>query len=199
MPESLRQLARGAVFYVLTMLIFSPLLMTVATWWKTPESRPAPIQTAPMSQPQPITTPDPNLPVLIDLSGVYRMIHADLRIHDGDHSEISKGKLVLRKLPDERYVLLEAKTVRGSGTFSDAHVYSHTRDHERRSRVILSRHSNDWVAWDGALLTKQTLGANFQETTRWRYEPLGFSEKYLDRGIVEAERIYRVRVERGLE
>lgn len=199
MPESLRQIARGAVFYLLTMLIFSPFLMSMAKWWNTREPQPAPVQAVHKPKLERIYKPDPTLNLPIDLSGVYRLIQADHHSHGGKRSEISKGKLVLRKLSDGRYVVLEAKTVRGSGTLSHASVYSPARDHEGRGRVILARYGNDWIAWDGALLTRQILGANFKETTKWWYEPQGFSEKYLDRGIVEAERIYRVRVERGLE
>ncbi|MDP2828790.1 MAG: J domain-containing protein [Sulfuricellaceae bacterium] len=203
MPESLRQLARGAVFYVLTMLIFSPLLMTVATWWKTPESRPAPSQHI-IHTPQPkptspsIVSAPHRLPEMPDLSGVYRLVKSDFRFEDGEPVVHSKGKLEIRRMRANTYLLLEAKTIQSVGTSGRAYVYHIRPGRYAFDKLQLHRNSRNWAVLEGDQLVKHEPGTNYRETTWWRQVPEGYSEKYLDRGIKEAEWGYKVRVERGV-
>lgn len=201
MPEGLRQLARGAVFYVLTMLIFSPFLITVAAWWKAPEPQPVSRTILHTHQSSPLAPSRlaAALRQLPDLSGVYRLVGSDNHGLGPSPREYDKGKLVIRKLNEDAYVVLEAVTVRGAGTFGRGHAYRIYPDGAEPGKVTLAGRSGSRFIGDTERLVQHAQGANFKETLWWKREPAGFKDKYLDRGIEQAEWRYRVRVERGLE
>ena len=194
MPESLRQLARGAVFYLLTLLIFTPFLMTVAAWWKSPEPRPVTARSIQTQQARPvIATIQPGTDIR-DVSGVYWLARSEFRHADGDRTEFHKGKLVLRKLPDNRYVLIMAKSVRGTGILADAYVCDAYPAHKEGSDIILTRDPHVWATINGEQLTLHGLEAKVHEVTHWRRHLIGFTDKDLDQGIEAAERMFRAKV-----
>lgn len=200
---SLGSIARSMAFTAFTMLIvmiLSSALTALSAWWHAPETRTtsthALLQT-PM--PKPVSPGPLHETELPGLSGVYRLVDSDNHGIGPSPSEHSKGKLVIRKLNENTYVVLEAVTIRGSRTFGYGHVYSIVPNTTEPGRVMLVSNHHSWIIGDADQLVKHDQGANYKETLWWKREPAGFSEKYLDRGIEQAELSYRVRVERGLE
>jgi hypothetical protein len=201
--DGLRQTIRGAFVYQAAFLIVVPLLASLSMLWAepaTPINRPIkpgvqhPTGTAAHSLDAVAT--QTNMP---DLAGTYRLIDSNLEHYGSPKPTLNKGKLVIRKLHDNVYVVLEAKTLNRVGTFGYGYVYRAQPSSTESGKVVLSRSIHDFVTSDGTLLEKIQMGINFWETTKWQRETQGFSEKYLDRGIAEAEQYYKLRVERGLE
>lgn len=201
--EGLRQAIRGAFVYHALFLVVVPLLASLSMLWPATAT---PINTPikPDVQHQSVTpaqSPDAaatqnNMP---DLTGTYRLIDSNLEHYGSPKPTISKGKLVIRKLREDAYIVLEAKTLRQSKTFGQGHIYHVQANPDQPGKVRMSRTIHDYADGDGIYLDKTRTGLNFWETTRWQRAPRGFSEKHLDRGIAEAERDYQVRVEHGLE
>jgi hypothetical protein len=201
--DGLRRAIRGAFVYQALFLVVVPLLASLAMLWPAPAT---PINTPIKSGVQhPAGTsahsPDAaetqaNMP---DLAGTYRLIDSNLEHYGSPKPTLNKGKLVIRKLRDNAYVVLEAKTLNQVGTFGHGYVYRAHPSSTESGKVVLSRSMHDFATSDGIHLEKTQLGINFLETTKWRREAQGFSEKFLDRGIAEAEQYYKLRVERGLE
>lgn len=201
--EGLRRAIRGAFVYQALFLIVVPLLASLAMIWPAPAT---PIRTPikagiqnpadPAASGTVIETTRTSMP---DLPGTYRLIDSNLEHYGSPKPTISKGKLVIRKLREDAYIVLEAKTLRQSKTFGQGHVYHVQPNPDQPGKVRISRSTHDYATGDGTELEKTETGSNFWETTRWQRAPQGYSEKYLDRGIAEAERYYQVRVQHGLE
>ena len=201
--DEFRRAIRGAFVYHVLFLVVMPLLASLSMLWPATAT---PINTSikPDVQHQAETpaqrtgaaTTQNNMP---DLTGTYRLIDSNLEHYGSPKPTISKGKLVIRKLREDAYIVLEAKTLRQSKTFGQGHVYHVQANPDQPGKVRLSRTIHDYADGDGIYLDKTRTGLNFWETTRWQRAPQGYSEKYLDRGIAEAERDYQVRVEHGLE
>ena len=201
--DGLRQAIRGAFIYHAVFLIVVPLLASLAMLWVVPAT---PINTPIKPGVQHPTGTSAHSPAaattqtsLPDLTGTYRLIDSNLGHYGSPKPTLNKGKLVIRKLRDNVYVVLEAKTLNQVGTFGYGYVYRAQPSSTESGKVLLSRSIHDFATSDGTHLEKTQLGINFWETTKWRREAQGFSEKYLDRGIAEAEQYYKLRVERGLE
>jgi hypothetical protein len=201
--DGLRRAIRGAFVYHALFLIVVPLLASLTMLWPAPAT---PINTpfkpdvkhpagTPAQSPDAAATRT-NMP---DLAGTYRLIESNLEHYGSPKPTINKGKLVIRKLRDNAYIVLEAKTLRQVSTFGHGYVYRAHPSSTESGKVVLSRNIHDFATSDGTHLEKTQLGINAWETTKWRREAQGFSEKYLDRGIAEAEQYYKLRVERGLE
>ena len=201
--EEFRQAIRCAFVYHALFIVVVPLLASLSMLWPATAT---PINTPikPYVQRQsgtPSLSPDAaatqnNMP---DLTGTYRLIDSNLEHYGSPKPTISKGKLVIRKLSEDAYIVLEAKTLRQSKTFGQGHVYHVAPNPDQPGKVRLSRTIHDYADGDGIHLAKTKIGLNFRENTHWLRAPNGYSEKYLDRGIAEAERNYQVRVEHGLE
>lgn len=201
--DGLRRAIRGAFVYQAVFLIVVPLLASLAMIWPAPAT---PIRTpmkagvqnqAVPAAPGPLTeTTRTSMP---DLTGTWRLIDSNLEHYGSPKPTISKGKLVIRKLREDAYIVLEAKTLRQSKTFGQGHVYHVQPNPDQPGKVRINRSTHDYATGDGIHLEKTKTGSNFWETTRWQRAPQGYSEKYLDRGIAEAERYYQVRVQHGLE
>lgn len=201
--DELRRVIRGAFIYHALFLIVVPLLASLAMIWPAPAT---PIRTpikasiqnpAEPAVPGPVTeTTRTSMP---DLTGTYRLIDSNLEHYGSPKPTISKGKLIIRKLREDAYIVLEAKTLRQNKTFGQGHVYQARIAPDQPGKVKLSRRGHDYAYGDGTYLEKTKVGSNFWETTRWQRAPQGYSEKYLDRGIAEAERYYQVRVQHRLE
>ncbi|MBU1665834.1 MAG: J domain-containing protein [Gammaproteobacteria bacterium] len=201
--DGLRQAIRGAFIYHALFLIVMPLLASLAMLWPaTATSINTPIKPD-VQQPAGTSAHSPDVVVtqvsMPDLTGTYRLIDSDLEHYGSPKPTISKGKLVIRKLREDAYIVLEAKTLRQSKTFGQGHVYHVQANPDQPGKVRIIRSTHDYATGDGIHLEKTKTGLNFWETTRWQRAPQGYSEKYLDRGIAEAERYYQVRVEHGLE
>lgn len=201
--DGLRQAIRGAFVYHALFLVVVPLLASLSMLWPataTPTNTPikpdVQHQSGTPSQSPAAAVTQSNMP---DLTGTYRLIDSNLEHYGSPKPTISKGKLVIRKLREDAYIVLEAKTLRQSNTFGQGHVYHVQANPDQPGKVRLSRTIHDYADGDGIYLDKTRTGLNFWETTRWQRAPQGYSEKYLDRGIAEAERDYQVRVEHGLE
>lgn len=201
--DGLRRAIRGAFVYHALFLVVVPLLASLSMLWPATAT---PINTPikPDVQHQsgtPAQSPDAAATQsnISDLTGTYRLIDSNLEHYGSPKPTISKGKLVIRKLREDVYIVLEAKTLRQSKTFGQGHVYHVQANPDQPGKVRLSRTIHDYADGDGIYLDKTRTGSNFWETTRWQRAPQGYSEKYLDRGIAEAERDYQVRVEHGLE
>jgi hypothetical protein len=201
--DGLRQAIRGAFVYQALFLIVVPLLASLTMLWPAPAT---PINTPikpGVQLPAGTSAHNPDAAAtrtsMPDLAGTYRLIDSDLEHYGSPKPTLNKGKLVIRKLRDNTYVVLEAKTLNQVGTFGYGYVYRAHPDSGESGKVVLSRSIHDFATSDGTHLEKTQLGINSWETTKWRREAHGFSEKYLDRGIAEAEQYYKLRVERGLE
>jgi hypothetical protein len=201
--EGLRQAIRGAFVYHALFLIVVPMLASLAMFWATPA---APIKPQPGSaslhQTRAVATPprpaagQTGLP---DLSGTWRLIDSNLEHYGSPKPRLNKGKLVIRKLRDNVYLVLEATTRNQSGTFGYGHVFHARPSDDKPGKVVLSRSRYHYASSDGTYLEMTHSGSNFWSTTKWQRADSHFSEKYLDRGIKEAERYYQVHVEHGLE
>ena len=201
--DELRRVIRGAFIYHALFLIVVPLLASLAMIWpapatlvRTPNKPGIQHQTGNSAQIPVTGTTRAGMP---DLTGTYRLIESNLEHYGSPKPTISKGKLVIRKLREDAYIVLEAKTLRQSKTFSQGHVYRVQPNPDQPDKVRIRRSTHDYATGDGIHLEKNETGLNFWETTRWQRAPHGYSEKYLDRGIAEAERYYQVRVQHGLE
>ena len=201
--DGLRRAIRGVFVYQALFLIVVPLLASLAMIWPAP-AKPinTPIKPG-IQQPANSSAQNPDeaetQTSMPDLAGTYRLIDSNLEHYGSPKPTLNKGKLVIRRLRDNVYVVLEAKTLNQVGTFGDGYAYRAHPSSTEPGKVLLSRSIHDFATSDGIHLEKTQLGINFWETTKWRREAQGFSEKYLDRGIAEAERSYKLRVERGLE
>lgn len=201
--EGLRRVIRGAFVYQALFLIVVPLLASLAMIWPAPAT---PINTPIKAGIQNPAKPAVSTPVtessrtgMPDLTGTYLLIDSNLEHYGSPKPTISKGKLVIRKLREDAYIVLEAKTLRQSKTFGQGHVYHVQPNPDQPGKVRINRSTYDYATGDGIHLEKTKTGSNFWETMRWQRAPQGYSEKYLDRGIAEAERYYQVRVQHGLE
>lgn len=200
--DGLRRAIRGAFVYHALFLIVVPLLASLASLamlWPAPAT---PIRMpikADVQQPTNASDAAAAQASIPDLTGSYRLIDSNLEHYGSPKPSLNKGKLVIRKLRDNVYVVLEAKTLNQVGTFGYGYVYRAHPSADESGKVVLSRSIHDFATSDGTQLEITHLGINSWETTKWRREAQGFSEKYLDRGIAEAERSYKLRVERGLE
>ncbi len=201
--DGLRRAIRGAFVYQALFLIVVPLLASLAMIWPAPAT---PIRTPikagiqnPAYPAAPGTVIESSRTGMPDLTGTYLLIDSNLEHYGSPKPTISKGKLVIRKLREDAYIVLEAKTLRQSKTFGQGHVYHVQPNPDQPGKVRINRSTYDYATGDGIHLEKTKTGSNFWETTRWQRGPQGYSEKYLDRGIAEAERYYQVRVQHGLE
>jgi hypothetical protein len=195
----LREVVRGAFVFLGVMVIGVPLLASITALWELPPW-PTAQQTANRhaAKPMPGAFAKPLVQVQSrDPSGTYRLVKGDYTLDDGESIVHSKGKLVVRKLRKDAYILLEAKTFPSAGTRGDAHIYHVQPGKFGFDKVELRDNNQKWAVLDGDQLVKRIQGANFEETTWWQRVPEGYSEKYLDRGIKEAERIYKLRLARG--
>jgi curved DNA-binding protein CbpA len=197
----LREVVRGAFVFMGVMVIGVPLLASITTLWEVP-AWPTIQQTVHRHAAKP--TPEAFAKPLIqiqsrDPSGTYRMVKSDYKLDDGESIVHSKGKLVIRKLRKDAYILLEAKTFPAAGTHhGDAHIYHVQPGKFGFDKVELRNNNQKWALLEGDQLVRRIHGANFEETTWWQRMPEGYSEKYLDRGIKEAERVYKLRLARGV-
>ncbi|MDP2833125.1 MAG: J domain-containing protein [Pseudomonadota bacterium] len=195
----LREVVRGAFVFLGVMVIGVPLLASITALWEVP-AWPTAQQTAHRHATKPTSEAFTKPLVQIqsrDPSGTYRLVKSDYKLDDGESIVHSKGKLVIRKLRKDTYILLEAKTFRAAGTQGDADIYHVQPGKFGFDKVELRNNKQKWALLDGDQLVKRITGANFEETTWWQRVPEGYSEKYLDRGIHEAERVYKLRLARG--
>ena len=201
--EGLRQAIRGVFVYHALFLIVVPLLASLAMIWPSPAT---PIRTpikAGVQNPTDPAAPDPVTETtqtsMPDLSGTWRLIDSNLEHYGSPKPRLNKGKLVIRKLRENVYLVLEATTRNQTGTFGYGHVFHARPSDDKPGKVVLSQSMYHYASSDGTYLEMTHTGSNFWNTTKWQRADSGFSEKYLDRGIKEAERFFRLRVERGLE
>jgi len=196
----LREVVRGAFAFLGVMVIGVPLLASITALWEVP-AWPTAQQAAYRYVTKPTSEAFTKPLVQIqsrDPSGTYRLVKSDYKLDDGESIVHSKGKLVIRKLRKDAYILLEAKTFPAAGTHGDAHIYHVQPGKFGFDKVELRDNNQRMAVLDGDQLVRRIHGANFEETTWWQRMPEGYSEKYLDRGIKEAERVYKLRLARGV-
>lgn len=198
--DRLREVVRGAFVFLSVLLISVPLLASITTLWEVP-AWPTVQQTTHRQTKKTASAAFAKPLVQIqarDPSGIYRLMKSDYKLDDGESIVHSKGKLVIRKLRKDAYIVLEAKTFRAAGTQGDADIYHVQPGKFGFDKVELRDNNQKWAVLDGDQLVKRIIGANFEETTWWQRMPEGYAEKYLDRGIKEAERVYKLRLARGV-
>jgi len=196
--ETARQGIRIAFVFLASLLIGVPVLASIAALWELPPmpaDRPASRPEARAKTANPYTRPLVQIRPL-DPSGIYRLVKSDFRFEDGKPVVYSKGKLEIRRMRENTYLILDAKTIPDTGTHGDAHVYHLRPGRYAFDKLELHRNDRNWAVLEGDQLVKHASGVNFEEITWWRRVPEGYSEKYLDREIKEAEWVYKVRVEK---
>lgn len=200
LSEDLRLVIRGAFLFLAILLVGIPVLASITALWELP---PWPADKPATLRPATAHAPDNFARSLIqirphDPSGIYRLVKSDFRMEGGEPVIHSKGKLEIRRMRENTYLILEAKTIQSVGTKGRADLYHVRPGRYAFDRLELHHNSRNWAVLEGDQLVKREIGANFDEITWWQRVPEGYSEKYLDRGIKEAEWVYKVRVERGV-
>jgi hypothetical protein len=183
------------------MVIGVPLLASITTLWELPPwptTQPTAHRQA--TKPMSATFAAPIVQIRPrDPSGIYRLVNSDYKLDDGDKVDYSKGKLVIKQLSPDSYLILEAKTIRSASTSGDADVYHVRPGRFGFDKVELWNNSRKWALLDGEQLAKRVIGANFQETTWWEKAADDYSEKYLDRAIRQAHDSYQMRIQRAAD
>ncbi|MBK6743035.1 MAG: hypothetical protein IPG66_08685 [Hydrogenophilales bacterium] len=101
---------------------------------------------------------------------------------------------MIQKLSDTAYLFLEAKTVQGAGTFGNNHVYHVQPPQPGDSESYLANDQTpDWAATNGHQLEIHVRGANFDEVSYWERVFGTYSERYLDRAVMQAAENYKLR------
>lgn len=201
--EEFRRAIHGAFVYLALFLVVVPLLASLSMLWPataTPINTPInPDVQHQSGAPAPSAGAATIQKIMPDLSGTWRLIDSNLEHYGNPKPRLNKGKLVIRKLRENVYLVLEATTLNQTGTFGYGHVFHARPSDDKPGKVVLSRSMYHFASSDGTYLEMTKIGSSFLNTTKWQRADSGFSEKYLDRGIKEAERYYQVRVEHGLE
>ncbi len=133
----------------------------------------------------------------IDISGTYRFIKSKANHYDSEPFLYNKGKLIIKKIRHNRYKVLEARTIRDHGTRDYASIYSVDYKNTKTNTIELSNGGSGFITITGKNMKMHKLLINLNEISWWVYAPNGYSEKYLDRSIVEAERSYQIKLKHG--
>ncbi len=123
--ETARQGIRIVFMFLAILLIGVPVLASIVTLWylpPMPSDKPVtrleiPVKTAGVYR-RPLVQIRPRDPI-----GIYRLVKSNFRMAGGEPVLYSKGKLEIRRMRDNTYLILEARPIRATGTQGRADVY----------------------------------------------------------------------------